>query len=89
MLPPCFWSCRDGRKLTKLNKQYCTDDDCDVIAILFRYCSLLNKISFSDLLVELSFSISRAYASLARDNTIIFMGSDKNTEHRTPGISFI
>jgi hypothetical protein len=80
LLPPCFWSCRDGRKIAKMSTDYCTDDDCMIISSLFKYCSALNKINFSELLVELSFSISRAYASLSKDKAILFMGSDKSTE---------
>lgn len=89
---PCFWSTREGREQAFLNQDTFTDYDCPVINLIFGICSKLNKIALKidfdfQILTELSFGISRIYASFAKlvcmkkpQSVIVFLGTDKPTE---------
>jgi hypothetical protein len=86
---PCFWSCREGKKLAyKQNDNY-TDSDYPIIRLLFEYCIMIRDsiIGYHNpFTTEMSYAISRIFAWSTRDvkslqKTVpIFMGSDKITE---------
>lgn len=93
-LMPCFWSCRPGRDMARLDSHVYTDADCPIINLMFKYCHILNKnsekdnLSMQKLLTNLSYGISRIYASFVQlapktNNqriVSVYMGSDKSTE---------
>ena len=92
---PCFWSCKSGRNMAFSQSMMYTDTDCPIISLLFAYCvtltdiaKKLNRKDYFSIIKELSFGISRIYASFAyvadknniNNNIHIFMGTDKLTE---------
>lgn len=67
---PCFWSCKNGGEYAKKNVNYFTDSDCPIISLLFN----------TKPLKEISYEISKAYASLASKEVMVYIGSDKSNE---------